>query len=277
MLLLSLQNHDYARERIRWVVVHWPPIMELDESKRIITGGLAGFQQTLLQKELTEYDHENVNMVWNRFWTRVKKGRHLCNSMTLKNREREKYVYFSIPRSITLPIRIIMTRENALKLGNPSSLSLVKLLRDKRFRGLLSSKRSFTKEIDDLLLKKEKRSNIKRMIMRDEAIIRMLARDGTDYILEYPDIVSTFMKKYYPEKRKDMVYILIKEIRPFNYGYVSCTRDEWGKRVIGQVNRALIKLRPTREFKNSARRRYDGDQLIEYMYYYNNYLLKITK
>ena len=61
-------EYALAEETINWFVIQLPPSMVLDESGKKITGGAAGKVLLMLQSELKEYAHNNVQMNWARFW-----------------------------------------------------------------------------------------------------------------------------------------------------------------------------------------------------------------
>ena len=71
--------------------------------------------------------------------------------MALKNAEREKFTEFSIPISVALPNQIVVRKKTFEQLGSPKSFSLIKLMQQKEFKGLLISQRSYSHEIDMLL------------------------------------------------------------------------------------------------------------------------------
>ncbi len=262
-----------AKDKIIWLTKHWPPFMELDESRENIIGGQRGIQLKLLQASLTEYEHLNREMSWSRFWFLVKTGEKICNCMSLKSQEREKIAEFSIPISVALPNHIVMRKETMARLGSPESLSLISLMQDPRFKGLLITKRSYSQDIDTLLQQQEKGSNITRTIIDEQTSLKMLAKKRMDYILEYPFVITRTTQRDLQDLKDKFVNVPIMEIAPFYYVYVACPKNEWGKTVISKINNSLKKLRSAEAFRNALKESYSGQSLKVILEFYDTRLL----
>ncbi|WDP92178.1 MAG: TIGR02285 family protein [Desulfobacter sp.] len=273
VLCLCCPFNGWGKDKITWLIKHWPPFMVLDDTRQVITGGQRGIQLKLLQQALVDYGHINVEMPWNRFWYLVEKEEKVCNCMSLKTREREMFAAFSIPISIALPNQIIMRRETARKLGFPKSLSLVELMKNRQFTGRLIAKRSYSMEIDQLLKQYETQSNITREYIDEQTVLKMLAKKRMDYILEYPFVVTKTINREFPQLKGQLVNIPINEISPYYYAYVACPKNEWGNTVIIKINEALKQLRPTKAFRDALSQTYAGENLNTVLRYYDAYLI----
>lgn len=267
----------FANDEITWLTTHWPPFMELDESRQRIVGGQIGTRLKLLQASLSDYEHMNREMSWNRFWSLIKKEEKICNCLALKNQKRKEFTEFSIPIGIALPNHIIMRKETAKQLGFPKSLSLITLMKDLRFRGLLIGNRSYSSKLDDLLQQREKGSNITRIIVDERTLLKMLDKKRMDYILEYPFVLTRTIKRDLPDLKDKFIAIPITEIAPFYFIYVACPKNKWGKEVTIQINRALKKLRATPPFRNALKESYSGDNLKIIFDFYDTHLLQINE
>ncbi len=250
-----------AKEKITWLIAHWPPYMELDKSRQTIVGGESGLQLKMLQNSLKDYEHMNREMPWNRFYFLVKKGETVCNSMAAKNTKREAFAQFSVPISISLPNQIVMRKETIAQLGFPKSLSLVELMQDPRFKGLLIKGRSYSREIDTLLEAYEKESNITRDIIDEQTSLKMLAKSRMDYILEFPFVITNIIKTYLPDLEGEFGAVPITGISPYEYIYVVCPKNEWGKELIKKINLSLKELHKTVPFRNTLEASYSGENL----------------
>ena len=59
------------------------------------------------------------------------------------------------------------------------------------------------------------------------------------------------------------------------FGYVSCAKTEWGgAKTIKAINKALVKLRPTEEYRRAYERTLGVDQAKTYRKIYNEEFLK---
>ncbi len=266
-----------AKERIQWMITHWPPVMELDESRQTITGGQWGGQLRLLQKQLSNYDHTLAYMTWSRFWHAVKKGDHLCNCMVLKNEERERAVVFSIPATIIIPNQIIMKRSRAALLGNPESLSLAALLKGGKLKGMFIMKRSYGVDIDGIISRYKTSSNTEISVVNEKSNIMKLLHNRGDFIIEYPFTVNHIMDLYFPGQKGELVNIPIQEVNPFYYVYFVCPKTPWGRSVIKDVNKALGFLRSDKQFRSQLEKMYTREQLNTVWKLYDTHLLSPVK
>ena len=106
LLFLSVSVSAAAREKMTWLVVHWPPFQILEGPDK----GKGRFDALLelYKKNLPQYEHQTVVMNWARFWAEIQQGTNVCSTFAIKTPERSQYAVFSKPLSIALPQRIIM-------------------------------------------------------------------------------------------------------------------------------------------------------------------------
>ena len=245
-ICLSFQS-AIAKENVQWMVLNWPPWMILDGADTC-EGPFNKIQSSIIEN-LPEYDHHQQVMNWARFWREVEEGHNICYVFGLKTGKREDLVYYSDPHLMVLPNAIIMTEENAEKLGNPKSYSLVQLLQDKRFIGTVEQSRSFTQEVDTLLKEHEPGSNLSRSTGQSKSFIKMVAAGRIDYTLEFPN-VTIYQEKTFTDNLKPLVCIPISEVAPFSYVYLNCTKNEWGRHIVDKWNVVLRRLKPTKEYRH---------------------------
>jgi len=243
--LLFCFNLAYAKEKITWMVLNWPPWMIIDDEDK--GTGRFNYILDIAQKHLPEYDHVTKRMNWARFWHEVESNKHICYTFGLKSGKREKIVYYSAPHTFVLPNAIIMKKETAQLLGNPASYSIIKLLKEDKIKGYAEKNRSFTKKIDSLLKNHEDGSNLTRVSGSPESLIKMLIMGRVDYTIEYPIVAAYYQKKL--DALGALVSIPISEMDSFSYVYMNCTKNDWGKKVIEKWNSALKKIKPTAEYR----------------------------
>ncbi|MBF0290210.1 MAG: hypothetical protein HQM14_20530 [SAR324 cluster bacterium] len=239
-----------AKDTVNWQIIHWPPLMILENKGNKITGEYALLME-LLQKNLTDYDHEYLEMSWARFWSDIQIGKHICNIFAFKNPKREKYTEFSVPISIFLSNSIIMKKSTLkrLKLGNPKSMSLLELMNKKGIKGFLERSRSYSAPLDKLLSEHERGSNIYRQALKSAATVPMLLENRIDYLLEYPAIAS-YVRKQNMDIPGEVVSVQIEEIKPYTWGYLACPKNEWGKKLIGRVNKIAMREKSTMYYRD---------------------------
>ncbi|KPA10645.1 hypothetical protein MHK_009151 [Candidatus Magnetomorum sp. HK-1] len=244
--ILVCLAYAQANDKITWLVTNWPPWMILEGNDQ----GKGRFNHILLEahKNMNHYQHETLKMNWSRFWADVSEGQHICNIFAYKTPDREKIVYFSEPHTFVLPNAIIMKKENIKKLGHPKSYSIVKLLQDKRFKGIIEKTRSFSQGLDKILEKHKPGSNLTRKAAQPDSFIKMLYDDRIDYTIEYPIVASYLDQKHNPTPNL-ISSIPIEELPAYNIVHMACPKNEWGKKVIDDWNTVFRKLKRTEEYR----------------------------
>ncbi|WP_222937661.1 TIGR02285 family protein [Spartinivicinus ruber] len=232
-----------AREKIHWQIIHWPPWMILEGKNK--GQGFANRVLDIAEKELSEYEHIPVNMNWARFWLAVQKGQSYCNALSIKNPEREKIAYFSEPISIVLNNEIITNHSTAQLLGTPTMKSIHSLLADDRFHGGIEMKRSYGIIIDELI--KGNNKNVSTYATSASSLLYMLSHGRIDYIIEYPIVVNYFTQNN--KQASSLTKIRIEEVPEVFYGYIACTKNNWGAKVISRLSQLLKKVKPTKHYQ----------------------------
>jgi len=257
--LVLMSSSLFAKEKITWHVVHWPPFQMLDG----VDKGKGRFDAllNLFRENLPQYEHETLRMNWARFFNDVKKGEKVCSIFIIKTDERETFAEFSKIVTFNFPIRIIMRKSTIRELGNPDSLSIVDMLENSRFKGVIESKRSYTPQIDTLLLKHK--ANISPRPIQARNIIQMLVSGRTDYTIEYPYTANYLAKEFQSDYPAELGSIEIKELSNFLISHFACPKNEWGHEVVKDFDTMLKKVRPTPEYLKIMKMWHTDPQEIE--------------
>lgn len=266
----KVKSNKQDQNLITWGVLHLPPFMIL-EGEQKGRGSMDGIFD-LAKKHLPEYKHKTEKMNWARFWNEVANGRSVCSVMALKNSWRLEKAYFSLPQMPLLTNTIIMNKKGSNLLGNPEKYSIVKLLKDKRFKGRIEKSRSYSKSLNELLKVHGKEFRLERQTTRPLSLIKMLEAERIDYTIEYPG-VANYLDNNYTETKGDIVIIPIKETPAYNFSYTVCTKNEWGKKIIGKWNKRIAPLRETKEYRKIIERSFTGEKQIQMIRkHYNDFL-----
>lgn len=246
MTIVSLPALSMAENTIYWQKHNWPPY-------QILHGEDAGKGQVdayidLLQKQLPQYEHQNVEMNWSRFWEDVKAGRQVLNSMALKTDEREKFAHFSQAASITLPHRIIMKKSTLEKMGNPESVALADFIQNKNIHGILEQKRSYSSQLDEILNKAGADSNFTRKVIDTQHIFKMILSDRADYTIEYPVVVDYLRKKHHQDEGHSLTSVRIMELPRYVKAHIAAPKTNWGAGVIRDINAVVDRLKTTERY-----------------------------
>ncbi len=267
-LLLGGAAAAHAGDTITWANLHFPPWM-------ILKGENAGqgVWDTLLKElvaNLPEYDHEMVEMKNVRYEEFARQQAHVCKVYYFKTPEREEVLTYSIPSVVFLANHVVMRKDKARELGNPASISLERLLDDTRFTGAFVEGRSYGKEIDSLLQKHKSMSHLLFRVVDNQNLFEVLGLGRTDYTLEFPAVRSFFENDL--DIHPELANIRIEGITPYNVTYVTCVKNEWGKRVIKKVDDILKRYIPTPAHREATLRWYRPAEQIELAKYYQRIL-----
>lgn len=269
-LLLGSVTGVHAKDTITWANLHFPPWM-------ILKGESAGqgVWDALLKEviaNLPEYDHEMVDMKNVRYEELARQQAHVCKVYYFKTPEREEVLHYSVPSVVFLANYVVMRNEKARELGNPASISLERLLNDTRFTGTFIAGRSYGKEIDPLLQKHKGMSHLLFRVLDNQNLFEVLGLGRTDYILEFPAVRSFF--EHDLDIHPAVANISIEGITPYNVTYVTCVKNEWGKRVIEKVDDILKRYIPTPAHREATLRWYQPAEQIELAKYYQRILVE---
>ncbi len=257
---------------VTWMEVVFPP-------GYIHEGPLAGMGYEdvitdILTENLTEYHHDKMMGNLARMTHEYKQGKPVCNVALFKTPEREEHMLFSIPSTFTLPNGLITTRKKWESFNNASSLGLAHILKDEIRLGV-SRGRSYGKSIDAVL--EAYPARLFHHSGKDvfESLLKMLLSQRLDAMLGLPEEVL-----YVAERmgvRDEIVTIALAESEGTYdawLGHVACSKTDWGKKIIGQIDEILLKERPTERYRGAYERWLDPNSLENYRRLYNEVFLK---
>ncbi|MFL9880678.1 TIGR02285 family protein [Herbaspirillum rhizosphaerae] len=253
-----------AADQIVWGKYNVPPYM-------IRTGEWAHqgiFDQTLdvLKKKMPQYQHVELEAPFPRINSEIKKGSHWCYNGTLKTPEREAYGYFSLPTSIFLPLRIIVRRDRLSEFKGRQSLQA--LLQNYQFITSVMRDRSYSPTVDKLLAAYPPRENYSEQV---EAIGMLLA-GRIDFMVELP--LLAFDQARVMGHPGELIAIPMQEADEVVFNRVMCSKNEWGRKVVEQVNKVLIANRGQAYYRRIVERWHDPESVAEIRKIYDTVFLK---
>lgn len=238
-----------GKPSITWLKMDVPPYFILDGEFK----GMGMIDQTtkLIQKELTDYEHANVEVSFNRAYALFDREEPYCHAAFFKNDERKEKVYFSeFPSSLSPPVGVTI-KQSQYPYFNQQPLRLIDLLKNQSLIGGISSHRSYGEVIDSLIKEYENKAN--NLISRHsdklyKGSYLMLLHDRLDYLVGYPHEAIYASKTVKPG---NVITLPISESHNFLLGYVACSRNKTGKQVIESVNEVLEKIRSRNEYRHA--------------------------
>lgn len=263
-LIITISS-SFADE-IVWMTADWPPYQYKEK------GEFKGYGVELIrliQSELPQHSYRFSQSNYARIVHKFQRKDNVCAFGFLKTPEREKFAYYSIWDMITLPALIHMRTDTFNALGSPQRLSIRALIREKN--GILGIQKgvSWGPEIDKILTEFKGDPQIKELATSQITtnLFAMMLENRIDFVIDYPVEGRLTARKLGGAGKVKMV--IIEEIKDeFIFTHTLCSKTEWGKKTINDINKALVKLRPTKKWQDSF-----GQYLDSYLrpLYYKKY------
>ena len=246
LVLVLLPDISDAKDMLSWQKVNWPPY-QIIEGKDAGEGRFDQYNK-LFQEQLPQYEHQNVEMNWSRFWKDVEAGKHVLNSMAIKTDERSQIAAFSQIMSFALPHRIIMKRSTFEKMGKPESVALADFIRDTHIHGILEQKRSYSTQLDDILNKGGVNTNFERKAIDVKHIFKMILADRADYTIEYPVVVDYLLNRHNTGEDSSLSSVRIEELPRYIPVRIAAPKTPWGVAVINDIDKMIDGIKKTPRF-----------------------------
>jgi uncharacterized protein (TIGR02285 family) len=246
---LTCLNPIFAGDKIIWPYFAYPPwfISEKEPPEGILID-----IQNLLAGEMPGYEHEYALISPARFFKEMERGKNHCVAGLLKTAQRESFLYYSeLPCRITIYGGMIIRKKDIHRFGNQTSVSLIQLLKEgKNKLGTLNNIVYF-KDINEILVQYANDGNTTYLAGRHafDQLMKMLDAERVDYILAEPFLAYYLFNSL--NLNNEIAILSIKEVNnSVGLGYVACTKNEWGDRVIKEINAVLKKTIPEPRFLN---------------------------
>ncbi len=273
-----LPSVAWTKDSISWMESTTPPFF-------IHEGGFKGqgYVETInniLIENLPEYDHTKTLANLSRHYQQWKQGEKFCAPSMYKTKEREQFVYFSVPSTFSLPIVLIINKENFLAFGGSKTVSLTSILQSNKFVIGRINNRSFGAEFDDTIDNYGTDKNV--FVYEGDDLLgglfKMLMAGRIDalpgspeeaiYLAETLGIRDQIMTLNIEENQGDPEAYL---------GYVTCSKNEWGKTAINNINQVLLEQRGTERYRAAYERWLDPSSFEGYRKFYKEVFLTITQ
>ncbi|MBP0599810.1 TIGR02285 family protein [Herbaspirillum sp. LeCh32-8] len=266
LLLASLPGPAaMAADQIIWGKHHVPPYM-IREGEWAHQG-IFDLTLDVIKENLPQYQHMELGAPFPRVLSEIKKGSHWCYIGTLKTPEREALGHFSLPTSIFLPLRIIVRRDRLAQFKSPQSLQA--LLQNRQLTTSVMRDRSYSPTVDKLLAAYPPREYYSEQV---EAISMLLA-GRIDYMIELP--LLAFDQARLMGRAGELVAIPTQEADEVVFNRVMCPKNEWGRKVIEQIDKVLAANRDKPYYRSIVEKWHDPESVAEIRKIYDSVFLRI--
>jgi uncharacterized protein (TIGR02285 family) len=266
-----------AKDSVTWMRAVMPPYFIPEGGHK--GQGYGDVITDILQEQLTEYDHDSVVTNITRHFYKFKQGEKVCSVGLYKTPEREEFMYFSVPSFLTLPPVIIIKKDKHPLFGNRTSVPLDEILQNKKMMIGLGKDRSYGNTTDTILKKYVGQQNVIEFTGQELSLnlFKMLMIDRLDGLIGLPEEAL-----YQAEQmgiRGQLMTLTIEENQGNYEGWLSsvgCSKNAWGKKMIADVNRALLAQRPTERYRAAYERWLDPNSIETYRKAYREVFLNTT-
>ena len=197
----------------------------------------------------------------------------------VKSPERESYMLFSEPYSVTLPPVLIVPRKKLADfkpyMNASGQVMLERLITQSKLALGIPAGRSYNKQIDDVLARNEKNPNIAVRPAAQEimaGLIQMMMRERIDYTIIYPFEVKYVLQSI--GAKDDFLLLPIEGTPKYVTIHVVAPDDEWGRTVIASINDVIRKHRDDPAFRKNTELWLDDNSRALFRRYLKEYPLE---
>jgi len=254
LMLFSMSSRSLAEQDtgniITWLVLDLPPFFLTegpDQGK-----GVADRIQRMVTDRLKGYRSRSEGANASRIARELIKDRHVCFAGEFYG---NPDFLTSVPTIALLPHTIIVRKEDAHLFGDGKKVSLERLLENSDLVLGIAKDRLHGPELDRVLKKHEGATHIYRRTGKDilDGLLGMLLKGRIDYLIEYPVSIRYAAKKAGAEDRLATITIEENSGAPLIRGAIRCPDTEWGRNAIQEINKVLLEIRPSPEYRSIIR------------------------
>jgi len=253
IVITSFYSSAEQQNSIHWLHSEMPPAHILNGEHK--NTGYADLTVQLIAESLNQYTHIMVPANYKRTLLEMQERENVCHAALLKNTEREKHIIYSVPaylisanKLFVLPAKQDIVQPYITAQGK---VDLESLLTKEKFILGVSSGGKYGEIIDGILNR----------LAHSNKIIKRTALDhysGLSGMLEKETWLDGFLglpieNKFYQlagsTPKKSAVSYSIERSDEFLVGYVGCSKSEFGKQAINEINNVILSER-TKKIKN---------------------------
>ncbi|MCP4343456.1 MAG: TIGR02285 family protein [Desulfobulbaceae bacterium] len=275
---IFLPTAAWAQDSIAWMEAVAPPFFIHEGEFK--GQGYEDLITDILIAKLPQYNHSHMQANISRHYQQWKQGEKACGLAMYKTPERMDFAYFSLPSVLTLPTVLIIKKDKFNTFGGMKTLSLTDILKSNQYVVGRSKNRSYGIEFDNTL---DQYGNSQNIFDHEGPeltlnLLKMLLAGRIDALSGLPEEAMYLAEKM--GVRDQIMTLSIKENQvnhDASLTYVACSKNEWGKKTIADINIVLLKQRPTENYRAAYERWLDQSSIEGYRKLYKEVFLTITE
>ncbi len=278
MMTVLLPTGAWTKDTIGWMEAVAPPFF-IHEGK-FKGQGYEDLITDILIKNLPAYEHSHMIANISRHYQQWKQGDKVCALAMYKTPERMEFAYFSIPSVFTLPTVLIINKEKFSTFGGSKTASLTDILKSHKYIVGRSKNRSYGVEFDTPLntYGDDQNTFVYEGPELTLNLLKMLLAGRIDALAGLPEEAMYLAEKM--GLRERIMTLNITENQANNDAsltYVACSKNEWGRKTIEDINAVLREQRPTERYRAAYERWLDPSSIEGYQKLYRDVFLAITE
>ena len=153
------------------------------------------------------------------------------------------------------------------------------MLNNKELRLGIAKDRSYGRYVDEVVEGHKNQENIVELANQElaQTFFKMLLVDRIDALLGLPE-EAMYMAEQMGARDEIMTLTIAENQKGYDgwLSYVACSKNDWGKDVIDNINRVLLQQRPTDRYRGAYERWLDESSLERYRKLYEDVFLQVT-
>lgn len=268
----------WTKDTISWMEAVAPPFFIHEGEFK--GQGYEDLITNILIENLPEYEHSHMIANISRHYQQWKQGEKSCALAMYKTPERMEFAYFSIPSVFTLPTVLIINKKKFSTFGGTKTVHLTEILKSHKYVIGRSKNRSFGIEFDNTLNKYGDDKNI--FVYEGQELtlnlFKMLLAGRIDALPGLPEEAMYLAETM--GLRDQIMTLNVVENQVNNDAsltYVACSKNEWGKKAIEDINSVLRKERPKENYRAAYERWLDPSSIEGFRKLYKEVFLTVTE
>jgi|GEM_PF-3007702 len=241
VLLAFIPDARAAREqpeRLTWLLNDFPPAIMIGAT---LPG--RGFTDDFVRHlvaHMPAYDHVFEEASIARAVGLMQQGQPACHPNLLVTPDRLPFIDFSGPMHFALPHHVIVRRDRMDRLrpyiGADGTIDAGELVRDAQLVTTITERRAFPPIVADAIAAIGDQTHVVRANVDFQTPFRQLAAGWIEYVFAYPIEVKWYTDQTNLPIDSALEYLPIRGIPDYVTGHVGCTKGEWGRRMVEQID-----------------------------------------
>jgi uncharacterized protein (TIGR02285 family) len=245
--LIVFASLSHAQDKVTWIVEKFEPYYILDG--KLKGQGAADRLVVLLQKELADMQHEITFMPILRIRESLKNKDHAICVSFLKDKSLAEHVQYSVATMLVPALELTLRREDwEGKWKKASSISLADFMASGAVVGIADGRR-YGEKLDPLLADRKRfpKGTYARTGNHYAGLAEMTVQKHVDGTIGY-SAEMRYAQKLNP-KLENLVSLPVTENTQALYAYTIIPKGPWGDQFRARIDKAILKLRGTPEYK----------------------------